>query len=75
MLDIDKIRRETPATGTIVHLMASGSSLMPQPVVNAVKEFLDLEAAFGGYEAHAARAPLLDGVYSSIAALINAAPE
>lgn len=73
-LDVAALRRDTPATERIVHLMASGSSLMPRPVHNALKEFLDLEAEIGGYEAHAARAGELDGVYRSVARLLNAQP-
>jgi len=45
---------------------------MPAPVVGAMKDYLDLEAAIGGYEAAAQEAARLDGVYDSIARLIGA---
>ena len=45
---------------------------MPAPVVEAMKAYLDLEAAIGGYEAAAQEQRRLDGVYDSIARLLNA---
>ncbi len=71
-LDIDKIRHETPGVSHCTHLLASGSALMPQPVVDAVIDHTMLEARIGGYEAHAARAVELDNVYKSIAKLLDA---
>lgn len=71
-LKIDQIRRETPGTGDGVHLLACGSALMPQCVIDAVVGHTMLEARIGGYEAHAERADALDGVYDSIARLIGA---
>jgi len=71
-LDIDRIRAETPGVAHGVHLLACGSALMPQPVVDAVIDHTRLEAEIGGYEAHAARAEALDGVYDSVARHINA---
>ena len=61
-MDIQKIRRETPGLAHGIHLMASGSSLAPQPVIDAVMQFLELEARIGGYEAHAQQAEMLDGL-------------
>ena len=71
-MDIDKIRAETPGLAHGIHLMACGSALAPQPVVDAVMRFLELEAKIGGYEAHAQQADMLDGVYDSVARLIGA---
>ena len=48
---------------------------MPQPVVAAVTAHLNLEANIGGYEAHAAKAVELDGVYASVARILGAAPD
>ena len=48
---------------------------MPQPVVAAVTAHLNLEADIGGYEAHAAKAVELDGVYASVARILGAAPD
>jgi len=80
-LDIAALRADTPGiadntadNGDRVHLLAAGSALMPKPVVDAVVDFTHLEARLGGYEAEAARAEQLDGVYACVARLIGAAP-
>jgi len=71
-LDIEKIRAETPGVAHGVHLLAAGSALMPQCVVDAVIKHTELEARIGGYEAKAQCADVLDGVYDSVARLIGA---
>ncbi|MFY9238200.1 MAG: aminotransferase class V-fold PLP-dependent enzyme [Roseovarius sp.] len=71
-MDIERIRRETPGIGGPVHLLACGSALMPQPVVDAIVEHIQLEAQIGGYEAHAARDHGLERVYDSTARHIGA---
>jgi cysteine desulfurase/selenocysteine lyase len=73
-LDIDRIRFETPGVSHSTHLLAAGSALMPQPVIDAVIEHTELEAKFGGYEAYGAHAESLDRAYDSIASLIGAKP-
>jgi len=75
MLDLDRIRADTPAAVRRTYLHNAGAALMPVPVVDAMKRHIDLEAEIGGYAAAAAEAPLLDGVYRSVARLLNAAPE
>ncbi|MFT6091373.1 MAG: selenocysteine lyase/cysteine desulfurase [Sulfitobacter sp.] len=71
-IDIEKIRSETPGIQVSTHLLASGSALMPQCVVNAMIEYTQLEAQFGGYEAQAQQAEKLERVYSSVARHIGA---
>ncbi len=73
-LDIDQIRSETPGVDHVLHLGAAGAALMPQRVVDAVHAHHELEAQIGGYEAAAARGTELDGVYCSVARLVNAKP-
>ncbi|MGI9406084.1 MAG: aminotransferase class V-fold PLP-dependent enzyme [Hyphomicrobiaceae bacterium] len=73
--DLEKIRAETPGVQHVPHLIASGAGLMPQPVIDAIKDHIDLEARIGGYEAAAQEAERLDGVYDSIADLIGAKPQ
>lgn len=70
--NIDRIRQETPGIQHGVHLLASGSALMPEPVVRAVLDHTRLEAEIGGYEAQARMQAQLDGVYDSVARHINA---
>ena len=72
MMDITKIRSETPGLEYVNHLQASGSGLMLQPVLDAITGHLTLESKIGGYEAAAQEAEYLDGVYDSIATLLNA---
>ncbi len=71
-LDIEKIRADTPGLENTVHLLASGSALMPQNVVDAVIQHIQLEALIGGYEAAAQQSESLDAVYQHVASLIDA---
>lgn len=74
MIDVDKIRADTPGVEHSMHLLACGSALMPQSVVDAVTAYTLLEAQIGGYEAQAKQSDLLDKVYRSVAAHIGASP-
>ena len=73
-IDVEQLRAETPGIGNSVHLLASGSALMPQTVVDAVVNYTLLEAQIGGYEAHARQSDALDRVYASVARHIGAKP-
>jgi len=74
-IDIDKIRAETPGVMQTCHLLASGSSLMPKPVVDAIINHTLLEASIGGYEAADQQQVMLDAVYRKTADLIGAMPQ
>lgn len=71
-MDIAALRAETPATERIAYFHNAGAALMPRAVVHAQKDHLDLEAEIGGYAAAAREAERLEGVYGSIARLLNA---
>ncbi|MCH8924715.1 MAG: aminotransferase class V-fold PLP-dependent enzyme [Proteobacteria bacterium] len=71
-LDLDRLRAETPGVANRIHLNNAGAGLMPAPVIAALKDHIDLEAAIGGYEAEEREAARLEGVYDSIARLIGA---
>lgn len=73
-IDIDQVRADTPGINESVHLLASGSALMPAPVVNAIVDHTLLEAKVGGYEAQALEQDNLDRVYTSVARHLNASP-
>lgn len=74
-IDINKIREETPGLQAVTHLLASGSALMPRPVIDAITDHIQLEARIGGYEAANLRADALQGVYGLVAELIGAKPQ
>ena len=75
MIDIDRIRADTPAVARRAYLHNAGAALMPVPVVEAMKRHIDLEAEIGGYAAAARQQDRHRAVYASIARLLNAAPE
>ncbi|WP_044874388.1 aminotransferase class V-fold PLP-dependent enzyme [Pseudomonas sp. LFM046] len=75
MLDINRLRADTPGVEEIIHFNNAGASLMPEPVVDVVIEHLRLETRLGGYEAAARAVAELEGVYRSVARLINARAE
>jgi selenocysteine lyase/cysteine desulfurase len=75
MIDLDKVRADTPAVETLLHFNNAGAGLMPVPVLRAVQDHLTLEAQIGGYEAEAQVAPALDAFYTEFAALLNCAPD
>ncbi len=71
-LDLERLRAETPGVANRIHLNNAGAGLMPAPVIAAIKDHIDLEAAIGGYEAEEREAARLEGVYDSITRLIGA---
>lgn len=72
---ITALRADTPGCAHVAHFNHAGSSLSPQPVLDAVLDHLTLEATTGGYEAAVAAGDRLDAVYTSIARLLNASPD
>ena len=70
--DIQRFRSETAGVSKVVHLNNAGSSLPPDPVREAVVSYLEEEMTHGGYETHAKYIDEIEGVYESIARLINA---
>ncbi|QPF94932.1 aminotransferase class V-fold PLP-dependent enzyme [Bradyrhizobium commune] len=75
MIDIDRIRADTPATSRLAYLHNAGAALMPVPVVEAIKRHIDLESEIGGYAAADRECDRLEAVYGSVARLLNAAPD
>lgn len=74
-LDIARIRDETPGVRQRLHLNSAGAGLMPDRVLSAITDHLELEARIGGYEAADAESERLEAVYGQIATLIGALPE
>lgn len=75
MIDLERLRAETPGCRNVIHFNNAGAALMPRPVLDAVIDHLRLEAEIGGYEAADRAAAALEGVYGAVARLLNAAPE
>ena len=73
--DLARARRDTPGCENVLHFNNAGSSLMPQPVLDAVVGHLQLEAAIGGYEAEDRQAEAIERVYASAARLVGCAPD
>jgi len=72
MIDIDKVRADTPSCESLLHFNSAGASLMPQPVYEALINHINLEQTIGGYEAHAQAADEVDQFYTEFAQLLNA---
>jgi selenocysteine lyase/cysteine desulfurase len=73
-LDIHALREETPGVRERTHLNNAGAGLMPDPVIRAIRDHLDLEARVGGYEAADIRREAIQGVYRDVADLLSAEP-
>jgi selenocysteine lyase/cysteine desulfurase len=74
-LDLPSWRADTPGCEHRAHFNNAGAALMPNAVIAATHEHIDLEARIGGYEAAAARASAVAEVYQSLAMLVGAAPQ
>lgn len=73
--DLLRARRETPGCEQVLHLNNAGAALMPQPVLDAVIQHLQLEAMQGGYEAADKAHEAVEHVYEAIASLLCCHPE
>ena len=71
--DLERARRDTPGCQHVLHFNNAGSSLMPQPVLEATIAHLQLEARIGGYEAVEAAYAVIEHTYDAVAALIGCA--
>lgn len=69
--DLQRARHDTPGCTHVLHFNNAGSSLMPQPVLDATIKHLQLEAQIGGYEAFDQMHDAIEHVYDAAAALIG----
>ena len=75
MLNIEQIRRDTPSTGNLIHFNNAGASMMPQPVYDAVIQYLESEQRIGGYETADAIEYRSVNFYQQAANLLNCEKE
>ena len=71
--DILRARHDTPGCRNVIHFNNAGASLIPQPVLDTVIDYLKLEASIGGYEAASQSLDKIEKVYDGAAALIGTA--
>lgn len=74
-IDIARARAETPGTANVLHFNNAGSSLMPQPVLDAAVDYLNLEAQIGGYETAHRQEAQIERVYTAAAEMLNCDPD
>ena len=71
MLDIKKIRLETPGCQSRIHFNNAGSSLNPKGVFVAVQSYLNREQEIGSYEAAEEAKVLINSFYTKFSELLN----
>jgi len=70
-LDIDLIRKNTPACRELIHFNNAGAAFSPQQVTDAVIDHLLLEQKIGGYEAQEQASDKAENFYHAFARLLN----
>jgi selenocysteine lyase/cysteine desulfurase len=72
MIDVDRVRADTPGVHHVAHLNNAGAALPPRQVHQAVVDYLTREAEIGGYETSAERRADWEHTYDALARLLNA---
>src|SRR5437868_534948 len=72
MIDLTRVRADTPGVAHVAHFNNAGSSLPPRQVHDAVVGHLQREAEIGGYEAARERRDRWEHTYDALARLLNA---
>ena len=70
-MNVTRLRADTPGCANRVHLNSAGASLMPGPVVDAIRAHLDLEVSIGGYEAESEASTEIAAAYEDVAQLLG----
>jgi len=74
MIDLDKVRADTPGCRNVLHFNNAGASLMPNPVFEAVRAHQESERDVGGYEAARLATHQQEAFYTEFASLLNVRP-
>jgi cysteine desulfurase / selenocysteine lyase len=72
VIDIERVRADTPGVEHVIHLNNAGAALVPRQVHEAVVGYLQREAEIGGYETAAERRDDWEHTYDALARLLNA---
>ena len=75
MLNLNRLRADTPGCDQLIHLNNAGASLVPAVVLATVNHHQQREIELGGYEAGNAAQHVMTAVYASVARLLNAEPD
>ena len=67
MLDVTRLRAETPGVGHRIHFNNAGAGLLSERTLAAMIDHLRLEAEIGGYEAADAQQQAIEETYRSLA--------
>lgn len=74
-MNLQQLRAETPGCQFKIHLNNAGASFMPQPAVEAIRSYLELENTTGGYELAHQKADELKGIYQALAQYLHCTAE
>jgi cysteine desulfurase/selenocysteine lyase len=72
LFPLAQLRADTPGCANVLHLNNAGASLITRQALDATVNYLQQEAAIGGYEAARLANDTLENVYDSVAHLLNA---
>lgn len=72
---LEQLRADTPGVQHVTHFNNAGCALPPACVLEAVQQFTELEALYGGYEVAAREVEALQRPYDALARLINCSPD
>ncbi|MFI5053059.1 MAG: aminotransferase class V-fold PLP-dependent enzyme [Acidimicrobiia bacterium] len=75
MIDVARVRADTPGCRYVIHLNNAGAALPPRVVVDTIVQHLELEARVGGYAAADEVATRATAVYDSVAQLVGASAD
>jgi len=71
VIDLARVRADTPGVEHVVHLNNAGAALPPRQVLDAVVGYLEREGEIGGYETSAERTADWEHTYDALARLVN----